>query len=142
VLDSALRRSVSCCRLNLDGEIPDRQVFSPYRAGVHIYDYAGCSLFLERFGFFTLRWFRNTPASSQLDGTYTLISRLAHQVVKAGLRKRTLVTVVYPVTLLIGWAPAPVPPAEFVVVKAVRDGVCLMPSSVHHESGTCSESPT
>jgi hypothetical protein len=45
-------------------------------------------------------------ARLQLDGTYTLISRLAHQVVKAGLRKRTLVTVVYPVTLLIDWAPA------------------------------------
>jgi 26S proteasome regulatory subunit N3 len=68
----------------------------------------------------------------QTDGTYTLISRLAHQVVKAGLRK---LHVSYSRLSLPDVADrlclSSVKTAEYVVAKAVRDGV--VDASIHRE---------
>jgi 26S proteasome regulatory subunit N3 len=73
-------------------------------------------------------------ARLQFDGTYTLISRLAHQVVKAGLRKLHISysrLSLQDVADRLGLPSAK--SAEFVVAKAVRDGV--LDATVHHEEG-------
>merc|ERR1711865_368965 len=70
----------------------------------------------------------------QLDNTYTLISRLAQQVVKAGLRKLHVSysrLSLQDVAEKLGLPSAT--SAEFVVAKAVRDGV--LDATVHHEEG-------
>merc|ERR1712137_983164 len=74
--------------------------------------------------------------ASQLrqDETYTLISRLAHQVVKAGLRKLHISysrLSLQDVADRLGLQSAT--SAEFVVAKAVRDGV--LDATIHHEEG-------
>lgn len=68
------------------------------------------------------------------DGTYTLISRLAHQVVKAGLRKLHIAysrLSLQDVADRLGLPSAQ--SAEYVVAKAVRDGV--LDATIHHEEG-------
>lgn len=70
----------------------------------------------------------------QKDETYTLISRLAHQVVKAGLRKLQLSysrLSLTDVAQRLGLASAQ--QAELVVAKAVRDGV--LDATIHHKEG-------
>lgn len=71
-------------------------------------------------------------ARLQADETFTLISRLAHQVVKAGLRK--LQTCYSRLSLAdvaqrLGLANAQ--QAELVVAKAIRDGV--LDATIHHK---------
>ena len=71
-------------------------------------------------------------ARLQADETFTLISRLAHQVVKAGLRKlQTCYSrlSLQDVAQRLGLANAQ--QAEFVVAKAVRDGV--LDATIHHQ---------
>ena len=70
----------------------------------------------------------------QRDGTHTLISRLAHQVVKAGLRKLHMSysrLSLQDVADRLGLPSAK--SAEYVVAKAVRDGV--LDATIHHEEG-------
>ncbi|KAL7566518.1 hypothetical protein ACA910_006428 [Epithemia clementina (nom. ined.)] len=70
-------------------------------------------------------------ARLQADETFTLISRLAHQVVKAGLRKlQTCYSrlSLHDVAQRLGLANAQ--QAELVVAKAVRDGV--LDATIHH----------
>ncbi len=69
-----------------------------------------------------------------MDGTFTLISRLAHSVVKAGLRRlKTSYSRISleDVALRLGLPSAT--SAEFVVAKAVRDGV--IDATIDHEKG-------
>merc|ERR1712157_462623 len=67
-------------------------------------------------------------------GTYTLISRLAHQVVKAGLRKLHMSYSRLSLQDVADRLSLPTAKsAEFVVAKAVRDGV--LDATVYHEEG-------
>jgi len=73
-------------------------------------------------------------ARLRADGTYTLISRLAHSVVKAGLRrlKASYSRIsLDDVAKRLGLPTAT--SAEFVVAKAVRDGV--IDATIDHEGG-------
>ena len=73
-------------------------------------------------------------ARFQKDGTYTLISRLAHQVVKAGLRKLHISysrLSLQDVADRLGLPSAK--SAEYVVAKAVRDGV--LDATIYHKEG-------
>lgn len=109
----------------LMGEIPDRNVFLSTGMKGELAPYMKIAQAVRRGD---LAVFRDTVAqfASRLkeDGTYTLISRLAHSVVKAGLRR---LNVSYSrisledVAKRLGLPNAT--SAEFVVAKAVRDGV-------------------
>lgn len=120
----------------LTGEIPDRRVFftkgcvaelSPYLAVTEAVRCGDLAVF-ER-----VVWLEHAPQLHR-DKTYTLIARLAHQVVKAGLRKlhvsysRLALT---EVAERLGLPSAK--SAEYVVAKAVRDGV--LDATIHHELG-------
>jgi len=119
----------------LMGEIPERQVFFT----------AGMKQELEPYLYITqavrrgdLAVFTNVVSEHkerlQADNTYTLISRLAHQVVKAGLRKLQLSysrLSLQDVADRLGLASAE--QAEFVVAKAVRDGV--LDATLHPKEG-------
>jgi 26S proteasome regulatory subunit N3 len=117
----------------LMGEIPDRQVFftkgmkaelSPYLAITQAVRFGDLAVYTKVVS--------EHAARLQLDGTYTLISRLAHQVVKAGLRKLHISysrLSLQDVADRLGLPSAK--SAEFVVAKAVRDGV--LDATVHHE---------
>merc|ERR1712232_750845 len=70
----------------------------------------------------------------QKDNTFTLISRLAHQVVKAGMRKLHVSysrLSLQDVADRLGLPSAK--SAEFVVAKAVRDGV--LDATIYHKEG-------
>jgi 26S proteasome regulatory subunit N3 len=109
----------------LMGEIPERSVFfsenmvgelAPYLKITQAVRHGDLAVFHDTVKQFTERL--------KSDGTYTLISRLAHSVVKAGLRR--LNTSYSRISLddianRLGLANAT--SAEFVVSKAVRDGV-------------------
>lgn len=119
----------------LMGEIPERNVFfttdmvgelNPYLKITQAVRRGDLAVFKETVSMFTDRL--------KADGTYTLISRLAHSVVKAGLRR--LNTSYSRISLediakRLGLANAT--SAEFVVSKAVRDGV--IDATVYHEEG-------
>mmetsp|Transcript_16763 Transcript_16763/g.48141 ORF Transcript_16763/g.48141 Transcript_16763/m.48141 type:complete len:598 (+) Transcript_16763:29-1822(+) len=109
----------------LMGEIPERTDFlaegmrtelNPYMKITQAVRRGDLAVFHETVSAFADRF--------KADGTYTLISRLAHSVVKAGLRR---LNVSYSrisledVTKRLG-LPS-IESAEFVVAKAVRDGV-------------------
>lgn len=117
----------------LMGEIPERSVFfsegmvgelAPYLKITQAVRHGDLAVFHETVKEFTDRL--------KLDGTYTLISRLAHSVVKAGLRRLntsysriSLDDIAQRLGLANGTS------AEFVVSKAVRDGV--IDATIHHE---------
>lgn len=117
----------------LMGEIPERSVFftegmvselEPYLKITQAVRHGDLAVFHETSKQFTERL--------KEDGTYTLISRLAHSVVKAGLRR--LNTSYSRISLddiaqRLGLANAT--SAEFVVSKAVRDGV--IDATIFHE---------
>lgn len=119
----------------LMGEIPERNVFftkdmvvelNPYLKITQAVRRGDLAVFKETVSQFTDRL--------KCDGTYTLISRLAHSVVKAGLRR--LNTSYSRISLddiahRLGLANAT--SAEFVVSKAVRDGV--IDATIFHEEG-------
>merc|ERR1712038_2227587 len=116
----------------LMGEIPERTVFftkdmvgelNPYLRITQAVRRGDLAVFKETVTKFTDRL--------KADGTYTLISRLAHSVVKAGLRR--LNTSYSRISLediakRLGLANAT--SAEFVVSKAVRDGV--IDATIYH----------
>jgi 26S proteasome regulatory subunit N3 len=119
----------------LMGEIPDRSVFfgegmrgelRPYLEIAQAVRRGDLAIFHETVGRHAERL--------RLDGTYTLISRLAHSVVKAGLRR--LKTSYSRISLEDVAARLGLPSAtsaEFVVAKAVRDGV--IDATIDHEGG-------
>jgi 26S proteasome regulatory subunit N3 len=117
----------------LMGEVPERSVFftenmvgelKPYLKITQAVRKGDLAVFQETVGAYQERL--------ELDGTFTLISRLAHSVVKAGLRK---LNVSYSRISLEDIAQrlglANETSAEFVVAKAVRDGV--IDATIHHE---------
>jgi 26S proteasome regulatory subunit N3 len=119
----------------LMGEIPDRHIFFQTGMKAELYPYLSITQAVRRGDLAVFHKVVSEHAARlQRDGTYTLISRLAHQVVKAGLRK---LHVSYSrlsledVARRLGLPSAR--SAEYVVAKAVRDGV--LDSTIHHEEG-------
>jgi 26S proteasome regulatory subunit N3 len=117
------------------GEIPDRHIFltpgmtnelAPYMAITQAVRRGDLSVFSHAVSEHAKRL--------QEDETYTLISRLAHQVVKAGLRKLHISysrISLQDVADRLGLPSAT--SAEFVVAKAVRDGV--LEATIYHDEG-------
>jgi len=119
----------------LMGEVPDRNVFFAKGMKGELEPYLKITQAVRRGD---LAVFRDTTTLFQErlveDGMFTLISRLAHSVVKAGLRR--LSTSYSRITLTdiatrLGLASAE--SAEFVVSKAVRDGV--IDATINREEG-------
>lgn len=120
----------------LMGEIPDRQVFFEKKEmRMELEPYLKITQAVRRGDLSVFHVTVSQHASRlKLDGTYTLISRLAHSVVKAGLRK---LNVSYSRISLLDIAnrlslPSP-QNAEYVVAKAIRDGV--IDATIFHEEG-------
>ena len=117
----------------LMGEIPDRSVFFGEGMAVELKPYLEIAQAVRRGDLAVFHTTVGTHADRlRLDGTYTLISRLAHSVVKAGLRR--LKTSYSRISLedvahRLGLPSAT--SAEFVVAKAVRDGV--IDATIDHE---------
>lgn len=119
----------------LMGEIPDRHLFfgtgmrralAPYLAITQAVQRGDLAVFHQVVA--------EHAARLQADATYTLIARLAHQVVKAGLRKLHISysrLSLQDVADRLGLASPH--SAEYVVAKAVRDGV--LDATIHHEEG-------
>mmetsp|Transcript_32877 Transcript_32877/g.50296 ORF Transcript_32877/g.50296 Transcript_32877/m.50296 type:complete len:464 (+) Transcript_32877:96-1487(+) len=117
----------------LMGEIPERSIFftkgmvaelAPYLTITQAVRRGDLAVFGERVAEYATRF--------QEDGTYTLISRLQHSVVKAGLRKLHLSysrISLQDIATRLGLPSAT--SAEFVVAKAVRDGV--VDATIHHK---------
>eukprot|EP00980_Cylindrotheca_fusiformis_P001546 scaffold350_cov133-Cylindrotheca_fusiformis.AAC.17 len=119
----------------LMGEIPDRHVFFTKGMQAELAPYLAITQAVRRGDLAVFNKVISEQASRlQQDETYTLISRLAHQVVKAGLRK---LHVSYSRLSLADVADRLGLPsatsAEFVVAKAVRDGV--LDATIHHDEG-------
>jgi len=119
----------------LMGEIPKRHVFFTKGMKTELAPYLAITQAVRR-GDLAVYTKVVSEQSSQLqvDATYTLISRLAQQVVKAGLRKLHVSysrLSLQDVADRLGLPSAT--SAEFVVAKAVRDGV--LDATIHHEEG-------
>jgi len=121
----------------LMGEIPERSVFLSDGMKNALEPYLQITQAVRRGD---LAVFHSTVkehiARLQADGTHTLISRLAHSVVKAGLRRlHTSYSRISleDIALRLGLANAT--SAEFVVSKAVRDGV-IDATIIHDEKGS------
>ncbi len=119
----------------LMGEIPERHVFFTKGMKTELAPYLAITQAVRRgdLAVFT-KVVSEQAVRLQQDETYTLISRLAHQVVKAGLRKLNVSysrLSLQDVADRLGLASAT--SAEFVVAKAVRDGV--LDATIHHEEG-------
>ena len=117
------------------GEIPERHVFFTKGMKKELRPYLSITQAVRRgdLAIFT-KVVSEHSARLQADGTYTLISRLAHQVVKAGLRKLHVSysrLSLQDVADRLGLPSAK--SAEYVVAKAVRDGV--LDATIHHEEG-------
>lgn len=119
----------------LMGEIPDRHVFFSKGMKMELKPYLSITEAVRR-GDLAVFEQVVTEHSTRLqqDGTFTLISRLAHQVVKAGLRKLHISysrLSLQDVADRLGLPSAK--SAEYVVAKAVRDGV--LDATIHHKEG-------
>lgn len=119
----------------LMGEIPERHVFTPKGMKTELSAYLAITQAVRRGDLAVFNKVVSEQASQlQQDGTYTLISRLAQQVVKAGLRKLHVSysrLSLQDVADRLGLPSAT--SAEFVVAKAVRDGV--LDATIYHEEG-------
>lgn len=119
----------------LMGEIPDRHVFFTKGMQTELAPYLAITQAVRRGDLAVFNKMILEQASRlQQDQTYTLISRLAHQVVKAGLRKLHVSysrLALKDVANRLGLPSAT--SAEFVVAKAVRDGV--LDATIHHADG-------
>ena len=119
----------------LMGEIPDRHIFFAEGMKAALAPYLAITQAVRRgdLAVFT-KVVSQHSARLQSDGTYTLISRLAHAVVKAGLRKLHISysrISLQDVADRLGLPNAT--SAEYVVAKAIRDGV--LEATIHHEDG-------
>lgn len=117
------------------GEIPDRHVFFTKGMKAELLPYMHITQAVRKGD---LAVYTNVVAEHttrfQMDGTHTLISRLAHQVVKAGLRNLNISysrLSLQDVADRLGLPSAQ--SAEFVVAKAVRDGV--LEATIYHKEG-------
>jgi len=130
----AVQRSLVVVQL-LMGEIPDRAVFFGEGMVAELRPYLEIAQAVRRGDLAVFHSAVSAHASRlRSDGTYTLISRLAHSVVKAGLRR--LKTSYSRISLedvarRLGLPSAT--SAEFVVAKAVRDGV--IDATIDREGG-------
>ena len=119
----------------LMGEIPDRSVFFGEGMKGELRPYLEIAQAVRRGDLAVFHETVRTHAERlKVDGTYTLISRLAHSVVKAGLRR--LKTSYSRISLDDVASRLGLPSsssAEFVVAKAVRDGV--IDATIDHEGG-------
>jgi 26S proteasome regulatory subunit N3 len=119
----------------LMGEIPKRHVFFTKGMKTELAPYLAITQAVRRGDLAVYTKVVSEQSSQiQLDDTYTLISRLAQQVVKAGLRKLHISysrLSLQDVADRLGLPSAT--SAEFVVAKAVRDGV--LDATIHHEEG-------
>jgi 26S proteasome regulatory subunit N3 len=119
----------------LMGEIPDRSVFFTPGCQTELKPYLSITEAVRRGDLVIFEQVVTEHAERlQLDGMYTMISRLAHQVVKAGLRKLHVSysrLSLQDVADRLGLPSAK--SAEYVVAKAVRDGV--LDATIHHELG-------
>lgn len=119
----------------LMGEIPERHVFSTVGMKKELSPYLAITQAVRRGDLAVFNKVVSEQASRlKADGTYTLISRLAHQVVKAGLRKLHVSysrLSLQDVADRLGLPSAK--SAEYVVAKAVRDGV--LDATIHHQEG-------
>merc|ERR1712232_1069268 len=119
----------------LMGEIPKRHVFFTKGMQTELAPYLAITQAVRRGDLAVFNSVVSDRASRlQEDGTYTLISRLAHQVVKTGLRKLHVSysrLSLQDVADRLGLPSAT--SAEFVVAKAVRDGV--LDATIHHKEG-------
>lgn len=119
----------------LMGEIPDRSIFFEPTMKVELQPYLKITQAVRRGDLAVFHSTVSTHASRlKLDNTYTLISRLAHSVVKAGLRKLNLsYSRISLVDIAERLSLASAASAEYVVAKAVRDGV--IDATINHEGG-------
>jgi 26S proteasome regulatory subunit N3 len=119
----------------LMGEISDRHVFFTTGCKTELKPYLSITEAVRRGDLAVFEQVvTEHKARLQKDGTFTLISRLAHQVVKAGLRKLHVCysrLSLQDVADRLGLPSAK--SAEYVVAKAVRDGV--LDATIHHEQG-------
>jgi len=119
----------------LMGEIPKRNIFFNKGLKTELASYLAITQAVRRGDLAVYTKVVSEQASRlQADDTYTLISRLAQQVVKAGLRKLHVSysrLSLQDVADRLGLPSAT--SAEFVVAKAVRDGV--LDATIHHEEG-------
>jgi 26S proteasome regulatory subunit N3 len=119
----------------LMGEIPDRHDFFTKGCQTELKPYLSITEAVRRGDLAIFEQVVTEHASRlQKDGTFTLISRLAHQVVKAGLRKLHVSysrLSLQDVADRLGLPSAK--SAEYVVAKAVRNGV--LDATIHHELG-------
>jgi len=129
----ATRRLLVVVQL-LMGEVPERSVFLSDGMTVELGPYMIIAQAVRRGD---LAVFRSAVSSMRdrltADGTYALISRLAHSVVKAGLRRLGMSysrISLDDVATRLGLSDAS--NAEFVVAKAVRDGV--IDATIHRDA--------
>ena len=119
----------------LMGEIPDRHIFFTAGMKAELGPYLAITQAVRRGDLSVFNKVVSDHADRlRADETFTLISRLAHQVVKAGLRKLHISysrISLQDVANRLGLPSAT--SAEFVVAKAVRDGV--LEATIHHEEG-------
>jgi 26S proteasome regulatory subunit N3 len=128
----AVQRLVIIVQL-LMGEIPERAVFFQPDMTKALEPYLKIAQAVRRGD---LKVFEITVSSNastlQKDETYTLISRLSHSVVKAGLRKlNTSYSRISLADVADRLSLPSAASAEFVVAKAVRDGV--IDATIDHE---------
>ena len=119
----------------LMGEIPERHVFFQKGIQAELHPYLSIAQAVRRGDLVVFEQVVSQHTLRlQQDETQTLIARLAHQVVKAGLRK---LHVSYSRLSLVDVAQRLGLPsaqsAEYVVAKAVRDGV--LDATIHHDQG-------
>jgi 26S proteasome regulatory subunit N3 len=119
----------------LMGEIPDRHVFFTEGIRTELGPYLAITEAVRRGDLVVFNKVVMEHSNRlQKDGTHSLIARLAHQVVKAGLRKLHISysrLSLQDVADRLGLPSAK--SAEYVVAKAVRDGV--LDATIHHAEG-------
>jgi 26S proteasome regulatory subunit N3 len=119
----------------LMGEIPERSVFFAHEMKGELEPYLKITQAVRRGDLVVFHETVNQFSDRlKLDGTYTLISRLAHSVVKAGLRRlNTSYSRISLADIAHRLGLENVTSAEFVVSKAVRDGV--IDATIYHKEG-------
>jgi len=119
----------------LMGEIPERTVFFAHEMKGELEPYLKITQAVRRGDLAVFHETVNQFSDRlKLDGTYTLISRLAHSVVKAGLRRlNTSYSRISLEDIAHRLGLENVTSAEFVVSKAVRDGV--IDATIYHREG-------
>ena len=117
------------------GEIPERTVFFAHEMKGELEPYLKITQAVRRGDLAVFHETVNQFSDRlKLDGTYTLISRLAHSVVKAGLRRlNTSYSRISLEDIAHRLGLENVTSAEFVVSKAVRDGV--IDATIYHREG-------